>query len=346
MEALRARRTAGEIPDVLLLVEHPPVLTLGRGARREHVLASASELEARGVELFETDRGGDVTYHGPGQVVGYPIVELPPGRRDVRRWVRDLEEAMILAAADHGVAAGRLEGMHGVWLGEGAEPETPGPSRKLGAIGVHLTRWVSTHGFAFNVTTRLEDFGLIVPCGISGRGVTSLAAELGRDPASDGVERSLARHLADVLDRRLEWVETDATFVQVQVVRRGKSGVELLALRRSPDRGGFWQPVTGHVEGGEQMPAAAARELREETGLDAAPVALGYRHSFLWDAGPMPVIAEERAFAVRAPPDFEPALDGREHVEARWIPPEEAVRIFPFAGLRRGAELARRWGDA
>ncbi len=203
MESLSAARTAGEVPDTLLLLEHPPVVTLGRGARREHVLASQEELAARGVGLFATDRGGDVTWHGPGQIVGYPIVDLAPDRCDVRGWIRDLEETMIRAAAEQGVAAGRLAGRRGVWLGEGAEPATPGPSRKLGAVGVHLSRWVSSHGFAFNVAPRLSEFDLIVPCGIDGCRVTSLAAELGRAPERTAVEESLARALADVLGREL-----------------------------------------------------------------------------------------------------------------------------------------------
>lgn len=194
-EWLVAERRAGRIGDVLLLVEHPHVITLGvkreRGA--SHVLAKPEVLAARGIEVFETGRGGDVTYHGPGQIVGYPIVDLNPDRRDVHRYVRDLEEVMIRTAADFGVVAGRIEGLTGVWIG----------TEKLGAIGVRISRWITSHGFAFNVMTDLSYFGLIVPCGIRGRGVTSLARLLGRPIAIRAVENALARHFGDVFDRQL-----------------------------------------------------------------------------------------------------------------------------------------------
>jgi lipoyl(octanoyl) transferase len=196
--ALQARlvadRQAGRVPDTLLILEHDPVFTLGRNARAEHVLFPEEALRARGFEVFETGRGGDVTYHGPGQVVGYPILHLAPDRRDVHRYVRDLEEVMIRASADYGVAAGRVAGMTGTWVGE----------EKIGAIGVRIARWVTSHGFAFNVSTDLAPFSLIVPCGIRGRGVTSLETLLGRPvPAAEVAEVAdrLAVHLAAVFGR-------------------------------------------------------------------------------------------------------------------------------------------------
>jgi lipoyl(octanoyl) transferase len=178
--SLVEERRAGRIDDVLLLLEHPPVLTVGvRGdGGRSHILASSEELTARGIAVHETGRGGDVTYHGPGQVVGYPILDLSPHRRDVHRYVRDLEEVLIRVAADFGVVAGRVEGLTGVWVGD----------EKLAAIGVRIARWVTSHGFAFNVNTELDDFKLIVPCGIADRGVTSLARLLGRPVDIDSVE--------------------------------------------------------------------------------------------------------------------------------------------------------------
>jgi len=210
MGALRAARLAGEIEDTLLLLEHPPVLTMGRKGAPEHILASAAELHSRGIEIFETERGGDVTYHGPGQVVGYPILNLAPDRCDVRRYVRDLEEAMIRTAADFGVPAGRVTKLNGIWLGDGADPGSPGPSRKLGAVGVHLSRWITSHGFAFNVSTDLSGFDAIVPCGIEGRGVTSLQAELRTSVALAEVEEQLARHLANLLGRDLRRSEVES----------------------------------------------------------------------------------------------------------------------------------------
>src|SRR6059036_1982487 len=170
--ALVEDRRANRVGDLLLFVEHPHVLTLGvRGdGGRSHILAPPEMLHARGIEIYETGRGGDITYHGPGQVVGYPIVDLKPDRCDVHRYVRDLEDVLIRTAADYSIEAARVEGLTGVWAG----------SDKLAAIGVRIARWITSHGFAFNVSTDLEYFRLIVPCGIAGRGVTSLDRLLGR----------------------------------------------------------------------------------------------------------------------------------------------------------------------
>jgi lipoyl(octanoyl) transferase len=204
-------RMRGEVGDTLLLLEHAPVVTLGRGAHAENVLLPRAELERRGVELHETGRGGDVTYHGPGQLVAYPIFDLHPDRLDVRRYVRDLARVMIALCAAHGVEASFLEGdakLVGVWVDEASPSRWPGDPRaadgetgtsgaarpaKIGAIGVRLSRWVTMHGFALNVSTDLEGFRLIVPCGISRWGVTSLAA-LGVDvPGVEQVARASVR---------------------------------------------------------------------------------------------------------------------------------------------------------
>ena len=186
--ALVDDRRAGRIGDTLLLLEHPHVITLGVRGGRTHVLASAETLTARGVEIHETGRGGDVTYHGPGQIVGYPILDLNPDRRDVHRYVRDLEEVLIRTAADFGIAAGRVAGLTGVWVG----------NEKLAAIGVRIARWITSHGFALNVSTNLDYFGLIVPCGIADRGVTSLSRLLGRPVELDIVEEAVASHFSNV----------------------------------------------------------------------------------------------------------------------------------------------------
>jgi lipoyl(octanoyl) transferase len=188
---LVAARQAGEIPDTLLLLEHEPVFTLGRNARRENVLFSEAALRERGFDVFDTGRGGDVTYHGPGQVVGYPILDLSPDRKDVHRYVRDLEQVMIRACADYGIAAGRVPGLTGTWVG----------AEKIGAIGVRIARWVTSHGFALNVATDLAPFALIVPCGIADRGVTSLERRLGRPVSLDEAMDRLAVHFAAVFER-------------------------------------------------------------------------------------------------------------------------------------------------
>jgi lipoyl(octanoyl) transferase len=193
--ALVEERREGGTGDLLLLVEHPHVLTLGvRGdGGRSHVLASPDALAARGIDVFETGRGGDVTYHGPGQLVGYPIMDLRPDRCDVHRYVRDLEEVLIRTAKDFGVAAGRIEGLTGVWVGR----------EKLAAIGVRISRWITSHGFALNVHPDLTCFDLIVPCGIRDHGVTSLARLAGEVDAG-AVEARLLEHFCDVFDRRIE----------------------------------------------------------------------------------------------------------------------------------------------
>jgi len=188
-KALVEERRAARVPDLLLLLQHPPVITLGvRRDSRSHVTATERQLAMQGIEVHETGRGGDVTYHGPGQIVGYPILDLRPDRCDVHRYVRDLEEVMIRVCADYGVAAHRVEGLSGAWVG----------TEKIGAIGVRISRWITSHGFAFNVNTRLEDFQLIVPCGIADRGVTSLGKLLGEEPSMMEVEDRFIRRFAEV----------------------------------------------------------------------------------------------------------------------------------------------------
>jgi lipoyl(octanoyl) transferase len=186
-------RRAGRIPDQLLLLEHPPVITLGVKARndRSHVVAPPDALAAEGVELFESGRGGDVTYHGPGQLVGYPVLDLRPDRCDVHRYVRDLEEVLIRTAAAFDVRAGRVPGLTGVWVG----------SEKLAAIGVRIARWVTSHGFAINVNTNLAHFDFIVPCGIRDKGVTSLGRLLGRGVPVATVEEAVIGAFTDVFER-------------------------------------------------------------------------------------------------------------------------------------------------
>jgi lipoyl(octanoyl) transferase len=186
-------RRANRVPDLLLLLEHPPVITLGVRSEisRANVVATDERLAELGVAIHETGRGGDVTYHGPGQIVGYPILDLRPDRCDVHKYVRDLEDVMMRACADYGVSAGRIAGLTGTWVG----------TEKIGAIGIRISRWITSHGFAFNVRTDLDHFKLIVPCGISDRGVTSLEKVTGRSLQMREVEDAIVRRFAEVFER-------------------------------------------------------------------------------------------------------------------------------------------------
>lgn len=334
MERLAAARDKGLAPDTLLLLEHPPVITLGRAAKPSNILLSPEELAARGVTVHEINRGGDVTYHGPGQLVGYPIFDLKPERQDVRRFVRDVEEAIIRTVARWGIEAGRIPKWTGVWVGDETDPN----ARKICAIGIHIKRWVTTHGFALNVMPDLSHFGMIVPCGIAERGVGSIAQLTGRLVDPDEVARVVAEEFGEVFGWPVEERGFDLETVAVAVVRPGERGPEVLLLRRTAERGGFEQLVTGRIEADETPLEAAARELREETGLDVPLVDLRYVHAF--GMGDEPLFVREHAFAVAVPPGTGIRIDPAEHDEAAWVPASEALRRLPFAGLRRAAEKA------
>jgi lipoyl(octanoyl) transferase len=188
------QRRAGEIADTLLLLEHPHVITMGSGSHEENVLLGPDERAERGIELFATGRGGDVTYHGPGQLVGYPILDLKPDRCDLHHYLRDIEEMLIGVLADFGLEGGRKDGMTGVWVGD----------VKLAAIGVRVSSgWITSHGFALNVATDLSFFGAIIPCGIREHGVGSISGELGREVTLDEVVPSVIRRFAETFGREL-----------------------------------------------------------------------------------------------------------------------------------------------
>jgi lipoyl(octanoyl) transferase len=198
-EGIASARKAGAIEDVLLFCEHPPVITLGRNGKRTNLLASENVLRQKSVELNETNRGGDITYHGPGQIVGYPILNLDLIRRDVHWYVRTLEEVMIRASASFGISAFRIAGKTGIWVLAKNE-------EKLAAIGVHISRWVTTHGFAYNVATDLRNFELIIPCGIADRKATSLEKLLSRGVTVAEVQPHLARHFCELFAANPRWI--------------------------------------------------------------------------------------------------------------------------------------------
>jgi lipoyl(octanoyl) transferase len=189
--AVAKARIAAEIPeDVLLLLEHPPVVTLGRSSKEAHLLASPALLAARGVELYEVERGGDVTFHGPGQLVGYPIIDLTRHRKDLHWYLRQVEESLIVALAAFGIAAERNPGLTGVWT----------QGRKIASIGVHARDWVTWHGFALNVSTDLSYFDLMVPCGIQAVTMTSIEKEIARDVPMEEVEEEVVKAFGAVFD--------------------------------------------------------------------------------------------------------------------------------------------------
>lgn len=333
----QAARKAGAVDDTLLLLEHPAVLTLGRGADGSNILRPRDELERLGVGVFETDRGGDVTYHGPGQIVGYPLLHLGPGRQDVRRYVRSIEEVIIRTLADFGITAARIEKWPGVWV----EQSRLGGPRKICALGVHLSRWYTRHGFALNVDPDLSHFELIVPCGISEAGVTSMAKELSfATPSMAEVEERLVHHFGAVFESAMAPGPALRESVSVMVVSPSRERV--LLLKRTEPRGGLWQPVTGRVEDGERPDRAAVRELMEETGLELPVQPIDAPHAFaLGGLEGDPKVMREYPFVARASDDAVVRLSD-EHDAFEWVTPSDALARVPWEGLRRSVRTATK----
>jgi lipoyl(octanoyl) transferase len=336
-ETLVAMRQREEIRDQLLLLEHPPVITLGRGGDEQNLLLPREALAREGVRFFETTRGGDITYHGPGQLVGYPILHLGEGKRDIRKYVEKLEETLIRTVAHWGIEAARSEGERGVWVG----------NRKIAAIGVRVARWVTSHGFALNVSTNLRHFDFITPCGIRGKGVTSLQQLLGAAPSMDEVADVYTSVFSEVFERELEPAEHAVRLVKVVP----HDGERVLLLHRTAARGEFWQPVTGRAEPGETLVQAAKRELLEETGLDLEIHPLELRQSFLIDPSFMPeagqqlLFVDETAFEARAQAGTAVCLSPEEHSECNWFTFERAYETIRWSDDREALErLERRLG--
>lgn len=329
-QTLVSLRQQEQIADQLLLLEHPPVITLGRGGNRANLLASERVLRDNGVRFYETTRGGDITYHGPGQLVGYPILHMGEGSRDVRKYVTKVEEVLIRTVADYGITARRREGSRGVWVGE----------EKIAAIGVRIARWVTSHGFALNVRTNLDHFQLITPCGIRGAGVTSMEKLTGREIDPAEVADRLLTHFSLVFERDLN--RNDEVMRVVTVLPH--DGDRILLLHRNAQSGDFWQPVTGGINPGESSEAAAVRELAEETGFRAPVVPLGLRQAFLIDpkyVGAAPdqlVFAQEDSFAAEVDSRRPVQLDEEEHDHWRWFSFEEALENIRWSDDRESIE--------
>jgi len=322
------------IDDQLLLLEHPPVITLGRGGKMENLLATPQSLASHGVRFYETTRGGDITYHGPGQVVGYPLLHLGEGNRDVRKYVWKLEEVLIRTVAAYGITAERVEGKRGIWVGE----------NKIAAIGVRIARWVTSHGWALNVSTNLEHFRLITPCGLHGTGVTSIERETGRTVPLTEVRELLAANFAEVFEREL--VPREPTMRLVKVVVH--DGARVLLLHRRPERGNFWQPITGSIETGESPLETARRELVEETGNAGEPRPLDLTQSFLIESEflasryPAPIIAEEIVFAAALDSSLPITVDSLEHDAWGWFTFDQAYAKIRWSDDRDALERLQR----
>jgi len=329
-QKLVALRQSDSIPDQLLLLEHPPVITLGRGGDATNLLAPPDVLRAQRVRFYQTTRGGDITYHGPGQIVGYPIVYLGEGNRDVRKYVTKLEEVLIRTVADYGITATRVEGKRGIWVGE----------NKIAAIGVRIARWVTSHGFALNVSTNLEHFRLITPCGIHGAGVTSISREIGREISTDEVRSVLVAKFAEIFDRAIVTRPETIRLVKVMV----HDDHRVLLLHRRPERGNFWQPITGSIEDGESPIETARREIAEETGNPGEPEELNLQQSFMIESHyletlyPAPIIASETGFVARLRSDLPIRIDAEEHDDFGWFTFGEAYERIRWTDDREALE--------
>ena len=329
-QKLAEMRQRDEIEDHLLLLEHPPVITLGRGGDAANLLASPEALRSSGVRFFETTRGGDITYHGPGQIVGYPIVHLGEGSRDVRRYVTKLEEVLIRTVAEYGITAERVDGRRGIWVG----------NDKIGAIGVRVARWVTSHGWALNVNTNLDHFKLITPCGLKGTGVTSISQLVGREVSTMEVRDLLARKFAEIFEREMV-PQTEAIRLIKVVVHDGD---RVLLLHRRPDRGNFWQPITGSIEQGEAPDAAARREVSEETGHSAHPEPMNLTQSFMIESQFLeaqhdrPIIASEIGYSAALDARLPIRLDSTEHDGYGWFTFDEAYEKIRWTDDREALE--------
>ncbi len=330
-------------PDQLVMLVHNPVFTLGRNASMADIHVSAEFCSEQGVEIQETDRGGEVTYHGPGQIVVYPICNLSGGREDVGRLVRGLEEAMIRTAGDFGVKADRLNGAPGIWV------QTPRGLEKLGAVGLHLSRWITTHGIAFNVDPNLKHFQWITPCGFTDKGVCSLHSLLGdAGPNLDTAMDRLQQHLCECLRLDIQPSRSPSQSVSALTWRRGEKGTEILMMLRVPAHGGWWQSVTGMMEPGESAQETAHRELMEETGLTCKLTPMPLQHSFWIDPKIVafpdaePRFNTETCFHAEVPFDRPVRLALEEHSEFKWCTIAEAQGLMKWEGSKAALHLLHR----
>lgn len=317
----------------LLALEHNPVFTLGKNADRHNLLWSEEELAKKQIQLFETTRGGDITYHGPGQVVVYPILNLHQIGTNLGDFVRGLEESMIRTTARFGITSEQIKGDSGVWV------RMESSFSKIGAIGLHVSKWITTHGIAFNVNPNLRHYLGINACGFEDRGVVSVSSLLQENaPTFQEVKTILIDEICSHFGLSLKVPPSPTQSVSVIVFRKSLNGIEILMMKRVPEDGGWWQSVTGMLDPGESKTQAALREVFEETGLTGDLIDLNYQHTFIipkeWLGFPFSFNTEQ-CFALKVgAPQAPIILSKSEHEAYEWTTVEKAKTLTPWDGMR------------
>jgi lipoyl(octanoyl) transferase len=317
----------------LIALEHNPVFTFGKNADRSNLLWDKERLILKRIQLFETSRGGDITYHGPGQIVIYPIVNLQKIGITLGDFVRGLEESMIRTADRFGIRSQRIKGNSGVWV------KTNSGFSKLGALGLHVSKWITTHGIAFNVNPELGHYLGINPCGFEDRGVVSIYSLLENDaPSIDEVKNLLVNEIRNQFGLKLLQSPSPTLSISVIVYRETSDGIEILMMRRVPRDGGWWQSVTGMIDPEESKEHAAGREVFEETGLTGDLIDLDYQHTFVLPKPQLQlpyIFNVEHCFIFKPSEPLQPVrLSPLEHDSYRWVTVEEAKLLTPWDGMR------------
>ncbi|MEY3314405.1 MAG: hypothetical protein SGVNAXEH_000624 [Holophagaceae bacterium] len=317
----------------LVVLEHNPVFTLGKNANRENLIWTDKFLDEKRIQVFETTRGGDITYHGPGQIVVYPILNLQQIGINLGNFVRGLEESMIRTTSQLGISAQQIKGDSGVWV------RTDNKFSKLGAIGLHVSKWITTHGIAFNVSPNLDHYLGINACGFKDRGVASIASLLGdKAPPVSVVKKILISEICQQFGLNLHQPPAPTRSVSVIVFREITKKIEILMMKRVPEDGGWWQSVTGMLDPGESLTQAALREVFEETGLKGDLIDLNYQHTFVIPKerlGKPYLFNTEHCFALRVgAPEAKVVLSEFEHEVYEWASVDRAKDLTPWDGMR------------
>ncbi len=317
----------------IVALEHNPVFTLGKNADRNNLLWTEEELTSRRIQLFETSRGGDITYHGPGQIVIYPILNLNKIATNLGNFVRGLEESMIRTNANYGIDSQQIKGDSGVWVKNGDS------FLKIGAIGLHVSNWISTHGIAYNVNPDLNHYMGMNPCGFQDRGVASLASLLpNKIPDLGEVKSLLIKEICSHFQLSVQQATAPTRSVSVIVFRNVGNDIEILMIKRVPEDGGWWQSVTGMIDEGETEAQAGLREVLEETGLTGDLIDLNYQHTFIIPKDRLDYpffFNREYCFALRVHNSYQQViLAPAEHESHEWASIAKAKNLTPWDGMR------------